>query len=87
MVRMIGKISEVAIGESAGDKEILANVKRILWEPIPREYAAQTVMNTVNPVGFRRPHKHIKGELHVLSEAYDALSQRFGKRGLYQTEC
>jgi len=70
---MIGKISELKIGASGGDNESLTNVKRILWEPIPREYQAQTVMNIVNPVGFRRPHKHIRGELHVLSEAYHAF--------------
>jgi len=72
MVRMIGKCT-VKLGQSSGDKETLANVKRIIWEPIPREYRPQTVMNTVNPLGFHRPHKHLRGEIHVLSEAYEAF--------------
>jgi len=72
-IRMIGKISSVKLGASSGDCETLTNVKRVLWEPIPREYRPQNVMNTVPPLGFHMPHKHVRGELHVLSEAYHAF--------------
>jgi len=63
-----------AMGETSGNKEDLTNVKRVVyrWQPESR-YEPQTVMNTTNPIGFRRPHKYVVGEIHCLSEAYAAF--------------
>jgi hypothetical protein len=51
----------------------VSNVKRLVYRWVPDTYEAQTVMGTINPVGFRLPHKWIVGELHVLSEAKSAM--------------
>lgn len=61
------------IGESQSDCEIVTNVKRAIWERLPRRHRPQTVMNTVTPIGWHRPHKYVVGELHCLSEAYHAF--------------
>jgi hypothetical protein len=47
----------------------VTNVKRIVYKWTPDTYEPQTVMGTVLPVGFKRPHKWVLGEVHVLSEA------------------
>ncbi len=61
------------IGASAGDCETVANLKRAVWQRMPARHTPQTVMNTVVPVGWNRPHKYVVGELHCLSEAYHAF--------------
>jgi hypothetical protein len=61
------------IGESSGDKETLSNLKRVVWERVPRRHTPQTVMNVTIPVGWNRPHKFVIGEVHCLSEAYHAF--------------
>jgi hypothetical protein len=61
------------IGEASNNKEDITNLKRVVWERMPRRHTPQTVMNTVTPVGWNRPHKYVIGELHCLSEAYHAF--------------
>lgn len=63
----------VKIGENANDCVTITNCKYVMWEPVPRQYVPQTVMGQANPVGFLAPPKYIRGELHLLSEAYDAF--------------
>lgn len=72
MVVVKGSVT-AKIGESSGDKETVSNTKRIIWERMPRRHTPQTVMNTVTPIGWNRPHKYVIGELHCLSEAYHAF--------------
>lgn len=68
----------VTCGNDAGNALTLTNVRRIMWEPRPAEYQPQLVMNTTPPVDWHKPHKWIRGELHVLSEAYDAFFNNHG---------
>jgi hypothetical protein len=63
----------VKCGAATNDCVTISNVRRIQWEPQPGEYSPQLVMNTTTPVAWHRPHKWLRGELHVLSEAYDAF--------------
>jgi len=72
MVVIQGNVT-AKLGASAGDKEDVTNAKRCVYRWQPSSYTPQTVMNTVNPIGFNRPHKFLIGELQVLSEAYHAF--------------
>jgi hypothetical protein len=63
----------IKLGENANDCVIINNCRRVLWEPVPRAYVPQMVMGTDVPVAFLKPPKYIRGEIHVLSEAYDAF--------------
>jgi len=72
MVVIEGK-SILKIGESANDKETVSNLKRIYWKGLPERHDPQTVMNTVPPIGWHRPHKREVGFFDVLSEVYHAL--------------
>ena len=46
----------------------ITNIKRLLYEWVPNTYEPQFVMGTVGPVGFKLPHKYVRGEIDVLSE-------------------
>ncbi len=65
----------LVIGNSAttGDNMSVSNVRRIWYEPVPREYKPANVMNQTNPIDWHKPHKMIKGEIHCTSEAYAAF--------------
>jgi len=65
--------STVKMGESDADFETIQNLKRIYWKRLPERHTPQTVMGTVNPIGWNRPHKYVVGFMDLLSEAYDAL--------------
>jgi len=49
-------------------------IKRVVWEQQPQRHTPQTVLSTVNPTGFYKPHKWITGEIHVLGEAHTAIA-------------
>ena len=49
-------------------------IKRVVWEQQPARHTPQTVLSTVNPTGFYKPHKWITGEIHVLGEAHVAIA-------------
>jgi len=73
MTKFSGKVT-VKIGQSAGDCETVSNLKEIRWRRLPRDHiTAQTVMNTVPPVGWHQGHKWVEILLQVLSEAYEAF--------------
>jgi hypothetical protein len=63
----------VKCGSSAGTAITISNVRALIWEPRPGDYTPQLVMNTTTPIDWHHPHKWLRGELHVLSEAYDAF--------------
>jgi hypothetical protein len=65
----IGKISSVVVFGVT-----IASIKRVVWDQQPTRHTPQTVLNTVNPVGWHRPHKWIIGEIHVLGEAHVAIA-------------
>lgn len=73
MTTFSGKVT-LAIGQSAEDKEDVANIKEISWRRMPKPHITpQTVMNTVNPVGWHQSHKWVEIVLKILSEAYEAF--------------
>jgi len=73
MVVFVGEIT-VSMGASGEDKEDIANVVRVVYREVPQPSLNPiTVMNQVKPVGFREGHKWIVGEIHVKSEAYEAI--------------
>ena len=73
MTKVIKNVVNVKLGAASDNCETLTNLKRVIWERMPRRHTPQTVMNTVTPVGWNRPHKYVVGELHCLSEAYHAF--------------
>lgn len=64
---------------TAGAKTI-SNVKRIRWRRV-HGVRPQTVSGTKLPLGFHQAHKWVEGELHVLSEATDALNAYINEAG------
>lgn len=66
------QVVKVELGASVVDKEILTNVKRIL----PTGYGdinPQTVMSSVPPVDWKRPHKYYNFDVHCLGTIYHAV--------------
>lgn len=51
----------------------ISNVKKMRWRRV-HPVKPQTVGSTKLPLGFHQGHKYVEGELHVLSEATDALN-------------
>lgn len=73
MVVFDGQIT-VEIGATDVSKEDVTNIELVRYREIPQpSLRAITVMNSVPPVGFHQLHKWIEGEIHVKSEAYDAI--------------
>ena len=73
MVTFPGIIT-VKCGVSEADCETISNVKEISWKRMPEDnLTPQTVMNSMNPIGFYQKHKWVEIELKVLSEAYHAF--------------
>lgn len=69
-----GKVT-LKVGASDVSNVNITNIKQIQW----RHYAPispQTVMNTTLPIGWHKGHKYVEGELHVLSEAVDAIRKQ-----------
>ena len=64
----------ITIGESAGNgfNIVINNVRRVMWTP-QEDVKPSFVMNTTPPIGWVHPHKFVKGEIHCISEAYDAF--------------
>jgi len=52
----------------------VTSIKRVIWDQTPTRHTPQTVLNTVNPIGWYRPHKWIIAEIHVLGEAHTAIA-------------
>lgn len=69
-----GKVT-LMVGASAGSKVTITNLKDIRYRKV-NPITPQTVMNTVSPVGWHKGHKHVIGEVHVLSEAVDAFRKQ-----------
>ncbi len=63
----------VKMGEAVGNCETISNLKRIYWKRMPERHTPQTVMNTINPIGWNKPHKYVVGFMDLLSEAYQAF--------------
>lgn len=72
MVVYSGKVS-IKVGADVGTGKDITNIKRINWRRVT-DIKPQTVMSTVIPISWHQGHKHIEGELHVLSEAHDAFA-------------
>jgi hypothetical protein len=72
---IIAPKATVELGESSSDKETLSNCKEVVWEEMPATTQAQpqTVMNTVPPLDFHRPHKWVRGEIHSQADMYHAF--------------
>lgn len=75
MVILLNRVSSVKLGNSSatGDHVELTNVKRAWHNPMPAEYNPAIVLNYTNPIGWHKPHKWLKGEIHCTSEAYTAF--------------
>lgn len=69
-----GKVT-LKVGASDVSNVNITNVKLLGWDK-KHPITPQTVANTVNPVGWHKGHKHVEGELHVLSEAVDAMRKQ-----------
>jgi hypothetical protein len=63
----------VKMGAASNNYETISNLKRVYWKRLPERHTPQTVMNTVNPVGWNKPHKYVVGFMDLLSEAYNAF--------------
>lgn len=63
----------VICGASAGSAITITNVRALFFESRPGEYQPQLVMNTTTPVDWHHPHKWLRGEIHLLSEAFDVF--------------
>jgi len=74
------------MGESGADYENISNLKRIFWKRLPERHTPQTVMNTVTPIGWNRPHKYVVGFIDLLSEAYHALYHNGTTNKVYVVE-
>jgi len=86
MVRFSGKVT-LAMGQAVGDKEDVTNIKEISWRRMPKPHITpQTVMNTVNPVGWHQDHKWLEIRLKVLSEAYEAFYKNGATEKAYVVE-
>lgn len=72
MVNIVA-VTKIEIGASAADHEDLTNVKRVIPDRQPRRHIPQTVMGTVNPASWNRPHKWVTFDIHCLGEVYEAL--------------
>lgn len=65
-----GKVT-LAVG-AASPGTVISNLKRINWRRVT-EVKPRTDMSAIVPVGWHQSHKHVVGEIHVLSEAHDAF--------------
>jgi hypothetical protein len=72
MVRIVS-VTKIELGASGSDKETLTNIKRVIPDRYPRRHTGQTVMNTVNPVSWLKPHKYPLFDIHCLGEVYEAI--------------
>lgn len=67
-------IITVEIGASAEDKEDVTNIESVVYREVPQPNIKPiTVMNSVPPVGWHTGHRWVEGEIHVKSEAYEAI--------------
>lgn len=72
-VRIV-KVTKIELGAATGaTSETLSNVKRVVWGKVPTRHTPLTVMATVVPVGWNRPHKYVILEFHCLGEIYHAV--------------
>jgi hypothetical protein len=70
---VIKEVVSVELGAAENDCEILDTVKRVVYGKVPTRHSPQTVMGTVNPTGWNKPHKYIIIEIHCLGEVYEAI--------------
>lgn len=82
---VIKEVTKVELGASSNDKETLQNVKRVVYGKVPTRHTPQTVMGTVNPIGWNKPHKYCIFELHCLGDIYDAIYKNGGEEVAYDS--
>lgn len=71
---VIKEVVSVVLGAAAGaTSETLTNVKRVVFGKVPTRHNPQTVMGTVNPTGWNKPHKYVIFEIHCLGDVYHAI--------------
>jgi len=71
--RIEGQVTACKLGvTSSSNNDVAAVFKEIRWKEI-HPTAAQTAANRVIPIGWYQGHKHVEGELRVISEIDSAL--------------
>jgi hypothetical protein len=69
----IKKVTKIELGASSVDKETLENIVGVDYRPIHPDHTPQTVMSTVNPTGWNKPHKWLKFTIQCLGNVYHPI--------------
>ena len=60
-------VTKIELGAAVGSHVDITKVKRVGIGAVPTRHQPRTTLNTVSPVGWKKPHKYLTFEFHCLS--------------------